>query len=149
MARNQVPGASESFIEPLAEQVYSRDKSVSFIKDIKPILDNRCVACHACYDAPCQLKTTAPEGLERGASKQPVYHSTRLTPADPSRLFVDSQTTAGWRDKGFFDVLDKPDEGRVEPGLIRHFLDLKEQHPFPESGALSDEYMVGLDRSNE
>ena len=27
-----------------------------FSADVKPILDGRCVVCHACYDAPCQLQ---------------------------------------------------------------------------------------------
>ena len=38
---------------------------VDFFTDVKPILDSRCVACHACYDAPCQLKATAAEGMAR------------------------------------------------------------------------------------
>ena len=29
---------------------------VSYRRDVKPILDQRCVVCHGCYDAPCQLK---------------------------------------------------------------------------------------------
>ena len=28
-----------------------------YYTEVKPILENRCVVCHACYDAPCQLKT--------------------------------------------------------------------------------------------
>ena len=60
--------------EPLAGESYSRD--------IQPILDRRCVVCHACYDAPCQLKTTSWHGLARGASKEPVYHASRLLAAE-------------------------------------------------------------------
>jgi len=29
---------------------------VSYQKQIRPILERRCVVCHGCYDAPCQLK---------------------------------------------------------------------------------------------
>src|SRR5674476_992690 len=50
---------------------------VSFNKDVKPILDSRCVACHGCYDAPCQLKLGSIDGLDRGATKQLVYDSIR------------------------------------------------------------------------
>lgn len=45
---------------------------MSWHNDIQPILDRRCVVCHACYDAPCQLKLSAWEGVARGASKQRV-----------------------------------------------------------------------------
>src|SRR5947207_432097 len=61
--------------EPLAGQSYARD--------IQPILDRRCVVCHACYDGPCQLKTTSWQGLARGASKVPVYDASRLLAAEP------------------------------------------------------------------
>jgi hypothetical protein len=32
------------------------DKPISFADEVQPILDKRCVVCHGCYDAPCQLK---------------------------------------------------------------------------------------------
>lgn len=44
-----------------------------FLNQVKPIIDNRCVVCHACYDAPCQLKMSSVEGIDRGASKDLVY----------------------------------------------------------------------------
>jgi len=37
-----------------------------YYHQIKPILENRCVVCHGCYDAPCQLKLSSPEGIDRG-----------------------------------------------------------------------------------
>ena len=46
------------------------NKNISFINDIKPILDKRCVSCHSCYNSPCQLKLSSFEGLQRGASKK-------------------------------------------------------------------------------
>ena len=122
---------------------------VDFLTDVKPILDSRCSACHACYDAPCQLKATAAEGLARGATKAQVYRMTRILPAAPTRLFVDEQTTAGWRDKGFFSVFGEQKNGRVRAGLIQRFLDLKDQHPPEQSGVLPDTYNVALGRGDE
>ena len=29
---------------------------MSYRKDVQPIVERRCVVCHGCYDAPCQLK---------------------------------------------------------------------------------------------
>ena len=42
-------------------------------------LEQRCVVCHGCYDAPCQLLLSSPDGIARGASKQVVYDTDRLT----------------------------------------------------------------------
>src|SRR5271165_5807290 len=69
--------------------------------DVAPILQSRCVVCHGCYDAPCQLKLTAWEGIARGASADRVYDGTRLRAAPPSRLFEDAFKASAWRDKGF------------------------------------------------
>ena len=41
---------------------------VSYRAEVQPILEQRCVVCHGCYDAPCQLKLGAWEGIARGAS---------------------------------------------------------------------------------
>ena len=60
----------------LSEAQYQRALKrgeVSYSEAVKPILDSRCVVCHGCYDAPCQLKLTSAEGLDRGATKQIIY----------------------------------------------------------------------------
>ena len=46
-------------------------------KQVQPLLEKRCVVCHGCYDAPCQLKLSSAEGIERGASKVQIYDGTR------------------------------------------------------------------------
>ena len=77
---------------------------LSYVKDIHPILEKRCAVCHSCYNAPCQLKMEAFEGIDRGGSKEAVYLATRLKAQDPTRLFMDANTTEQWRTKGFFSV---------------------------------------------
>ncbi len=101
--------------------------AVSYQRDVQPVLDRRCVVCHGCYDAPCQLLLSSGTGLERGASKNGVYHSERLKEAQPTRLFVDAQTTAEWRRREFFSVLDAPDGA---DGLLAGMLALGLAHPF-------------------
>ena len=59
---------------------------VSWRADVQPILQRRCVVCHGCYDAPCQLKLGAWQGVARGGSSDNVYDTTRLREAAPSRL---------------------------------------------------------------
>ena len=77
---------------------------VSFLHDVKPILDKRCVVCHSCYNAACQLKLSSFEGTDRGGSKDVVYSGSRISDQAPTRLFLDARTTEGWRDKGFHSV---------------------------------------------
>ena len=83
----------------------SEKQNIDYIKDIKPILDKRCVVCHSCYNSPCQLKLSSYGGLDRGATKQLVY-DTRLQATDPTRLFIDAKNTEEWRGKGFYSVTD-------------------------------------------
>ena len=45
---------------------------LSYYQHTRPILEQRCVVCHGCYDAPCQLKLDSYEGLLRGANIEKV-----------------------------------------------------------------------------
>jgi hypothetical protein len=118
---------------------------------VRPILDQRCVSCHACYDAPCQLNLTSYEGLTRGANPQTVYSGTRLLADRPTRLGVDARTTVAWREMDFFPVINErrstPEANRV--GSVMHrLLELKRANPGPESGPLADEaFDFSLNRS--
>lgn len=94
-------------VKPLAPVEFKKQKEeISYLNEIKPILDKRCVSCHSCYNSPCQLKLSSNEGLKRGASKKDVY-ANRLTADEPTRLFIDAHSTNQWRQKGFFSVTDK------------------------------------------
>ena len=77
---------------------------------IQPIFDNRCIACHSCYNAPCQLNLQSHSGLARGATKLNVYDRSRAKSVAPSRLDIDGRSVSDWRAKGFFDVV-----GGTEP----------------------------------
>lgn len=122
----------------------------SYNKDVKPILDSRCVACHSCYDSPCQLKLNSFEGLERGATKNPVYDHQRIKAVEPSRLFIDEITTEGWRKKEFFSVLNEPvqsPETNIDNSLIAKLLILKRDHPLPAEGKLPESIKLAVERS--
>lgn len=124
----------------------------SFWNDVNPVLESRCVVCHACYDAPCQLKLGSYEGVARGASKDLVYHSERLLAAAPSRLFEDANSTAQWRTKGFFPVLnerrDDP-QANLEGSVLAQMLLLKKQHPLPTDPLLPASFDLGLYRNQQ
>lgn len=118
-------------------------------QSVKPVLENRCVVCHACYDAPCQLKLSSPDGIERGGSKQRVYDGTRLLAAMPTRLGVDAQTTSEWRGKGFFPVLNERiqlPENHTQASVLYRMLALKQANPLPNVDVLDEQFTFGLDR---
>jgi hypothetical protein len=103
---------------------------------VKPVLDSRCVVCHACYNAACQLKLGSYEGAARGGSKKAVYDAKRLTDEEPTRLFTDAQTTAQWRDKGFHSVTASPDA--ANDSIMAYLLDAKRRRPEPEGRYLAE-----------
>lgn len=120
-------------------------------QDVNPILENRCVVCHSCYDAPCQLKLTAYEGLTRGASRDLVYDGTRLLAATPNRLFQDAALPSQWRQRGFFPMLNERDdtpEGNRDLSVLARLLELKQQHPLPQE-ALPASFDFNLDRAQQ
>ncbi|MEP4484773.1 MAG: fatty acid cis/trans isomerase [Halioglobus sp.] len=110
------------------------------------ILQQRCMVCHGCYDAPCQLKLEAHEGLRRGANPALVYDGTRLLAANMTRLFDDAQNEAQWRGKGFFPVLD---DNRPELGVMHRMLTLKRDNPLPPQGELPDGFDFSLYRKQQ
>ncbi len=123
--------------------------AVSYSADVRPVLERRCVVCHGCYDAPCQLKLGAWEGIARGATKALVYDAARLDEAPPTRLFVDAELPSEWRQKGFHPVLNErtptPANDLAASVLFRS-LALKQAHPLPDQAVLSKEFDFSLDR---
>jgi hypothetical protein len=75
---------------------------------IQPIFNSRCIACHSCYNAPCQLNLQSYSGLARGANKLNVYDRSRLKSVAPSRLDIDGRSLTDWRANDFFDALAAP-----------------------------------------
>jgi hypothetical protein len=123
---------------------------VSWRADVQPILQRRCVVCHGCYDAPCQLKLTAWQGVARGASRENVYDTERLREAEPSRLFVDAQLPSQWHARGFFPVLNERSptpEAQLAGSLLYQTLVLKQQHPLPAGPVLGEGFDFSLDRA--
>jgi hypothetical protein len=116
---------------------------------VRPILESRCVVCHGCYDAPCQLKLSAHAGIERGGSKEVVYDGSRITAMDPTRLFLDALSSAEWRKKGFHAVLA---EGMQAPydlldrSVLYQMLRLKQRHPQPLTGPIDASIDTSLGR---
>ena len=110
------------------------------------LLEQRCMVCHGCYDAPCQLKLEANAGLQRGASKDLVYDSSRLRAGKMTRLFDDGFTERQWRKKGFYPVLDNENP---KQGIMHRMLSLKQAHPLPSRGTLPEGFDFSLYRDQQ
>jgi len=127
----------------------SRAPEVDFETEVRPVLEGRCIVCHGCYDAPCQLKLSSGAGIARGASKEIVYDGARITAADPTRLFIDALTTDQWRKKGFYTVVNEARRtpyDNLDKSVLYRMLRLKQLHPQPLTGMLDSSIDVGLDR---
>ncbi|WP_170476054.1 fatty acid cis/trans isomerase [Ruegeria arenilitoris] len=114
--------------------------------EVKTILDRRCVVCHSCYDAPCQLKLTSPQGLLRGASKEAVYHTERLKDAQPTRLGIDAQTVPEWVRLGFFPILHTEEQSKEDSTLLEKYLNLGREYPLSANNPVPDELGLAIDR---
>ncbi len=144
----QSPHAMDNDLE-LASASALLNGPVNYERQIKPILDRRCVVCHGCYDAPCQLKISSIEGLQRGGSDERIYEPKRITTMQPTRLFIDAKTTDQWRARGFTSVLNEAEqtpENNLKNSVLYHLLRLKQQHPQPTQGQLPESFTLGLDR---
>lgn len=132
------------------ELLYSLPKEmISYDEAVRPVLESRCVVCHGCYDAPCQLKLSSPEGIHRGAHKKKVYNAARLKAEPPTRLFIDAMTTEEWRQKGFNTVLNEGDNNPIknlENSVMYRMLRQKQLYPQALTGMLSDDFDISLDR---
>ncbi|PHS01600.1 MAG: 9-hexadecenoic acid cis-trans isomerase [Oceanobacter sp.] len=125
------------------------DVAQHYREDIEPVIEQRCVVCHACYDAPCQLKLTSPNGIMRGAINSRVYDGTRLFAAEPTRLDIDATTTEGWREKGFHPVVNernRTSDVNLANSLLYQMIALKQNAPATNSPLLSDDIDVSLNR---
>ena len=125
---------------------------MSYRQDVQPILDKRCAVCHACYDAQCQLKLSAWEGIARGASKQKVYDAARLSEAPTTRLFVDAQAPSAWRARDFHPVLNEraaTPVANLSGSVLFRMLDLKRRHPLPDAPVLPKSFEFSLDRTQQ
>jgi len=134
---------------PELPEIAALSRPLSYEQEVRPVVEGRCVVCHACYDAPCQLQYNSVAGAQRGASKLSVYDGARLREAAPTRLFVDASDTAAWRAKGFFSVLGGGDAQGAWPwqdSLMVEMLALGRARPFVPGERLPSRVSLDINR---
>ncbi|MDP3846085.1 MAG: fatty acid cis/trans isomerase [Pseudomonas sp.] len=119
---------------------------ISYSRDVQPIFTEQCVACHACYDAPCQLNLGSAEGAVRGASKLRVYDGRRTQEQATTRLYVDAQGEAAWRRKEFYSVLNTQGS---QAALMARMLELGHRTPLVANAKLPEDLELGITRKNQ
>ncbi|MCU1752088.1 fatty acid cis/trans isomerase [Pseudomonas sp. 6D_7.1_Bac1] len=119
--------------------------AISYTRDIQPIFTEKCVACHACYDAACQLNLGSGEGAARGATKIAVYAGDRSQASEPTRLFYDAFGKAAWQRKDFYSVLDAQGS---QAALMARMLELGHRTPLQPNAKLPEDIVLGLEREN-
>lgn len=139
-------------VAPPPERVVAAasDGARLYSEQVRPLLADRCVVCHGCYDAPCQLKLGSSAGIERGLSKAKVYDGERLLASKPTRLHIDAQTTAQWRTLGFLPVLNErnqTEQANLQASVLMRTLELKKAQPLPATPVLPDSFDFALDRN--
>jgi len=141
----------------LSVQASSTEQIDHFNHNVRPILENRCVVCHGCYDAPCQLKMENPAGIERGANKARVYSGSRLLTATPTESLstlttLNKNTMVSWREQGYFPVLNErqqTEQANRQASVFYQMLQLKKQHPLPQDTLLDDSFDLSLNRAQQ
>lgn len=126
-------------------QAPQSSSAISYTRDVQPIFTEKCVACHACNDAACQLNLGSAEGVQRGASKIPVYQGDRSQAQAPTRLFYDAQGEEAWRKKDFYSVLDNQGS---QAALMARMLELGHKAPVEPNAKLPKDIVLGLERAN-
>lgn len=125
------------------------EQRLSYEDEVRPVLQRRCVVCHGCYDAPCQLKLSSPAGITRGASKELVYNAGRFTAMAPTRLYIDAKTPEEWRNKNFHSVLNEGSataSQNLDQSVMYKMLRLKKMNPQAQEGLLANEFDLSLSR---
>jgi len=128
--------------------VHAQDpvSTISYSRDVQPIFTEKCVVCHACYDAACQLNLGSSEGASRGASKALVYDGDRSKAQKPTRLYIDAHGAAAWQSKGFYSVLDAQGS---QAALMARMLELGHKTPLAANAKIPSEIVLGTSRDNQ
>lgn len=115
-------------IEPIP-QVELLDVDNLYSGGVQKVFNSRCIACHGCYESPCQLNLQSYEGLARGVHASDIFERDRSDEVPPTKLYEDASTLEQWRRLGFKDVI-----GNKKQSVLLNALELSQgKRPKPWS----------------
>lgn len=102
-----------------------------YVKEVQPIFNRRCIACHGCLGSPCNLKLDSFRGADRGAFGLNPY-SVHFD-AYPRTEMDLVPTTADWRKRGFYPVLQRSGsaQDRLSQSVLYRIVAAGMQHNQP------------------
>jgi hypothetical protein len=87
------------------------EAEVGYQRDVQPIFNRRCIACHGCLGSPCNVKLDSYRGAERGAFGMNPY-ANHFGPYPRTDMDA-AKTLEQWREIGFFSVLSEEGSGHA------------------------------------
>jgi len=105
--------------------------SLTYLKDVQPIFDARCIACHGCMGAPCEMKLSSFAGADRGGFGKNPY-SFHIEAVPRTGMDVHS-TTEAWRKVGFWPVVSREGDAkaRLAGSMLAQMVDAGYEHNQP------------------
>lgn len=147
--RNIASDSSQSSSKSLyLNEHFINDSNDRYLSRVQPIFNNRCIACHSCFNSPCQMNLTSFNGVDRGAIQDDIYDFRDIGNKTPTRLGIDVPqslewyvATQQWRDEiyvgsngksGFYPVVDRRSENpksKLENSILYQLIRLKQENP--------------------
>jgi hypothetical protein len=99
--------------------------------EVQAIFDRRCIACHGCLGSPCNVKLDSFRGVDRGGFGRNPY-AARLG-ADPRTDMDAADSTAAWRERGFYPILARTESARtnLDESILYRMIDAGMRHNGP------------------
>ncbi len=100
---------------------------------VQKIFNSRCIACHSCYESPCQLNLQSYEGIQRGVLEDDIFNRYRIKEVPATRLFEDASQIKDWRSLGFHDVIGNQNSSillsAIRRGSLAHRSEIPNHYP--------------------
>lgn len=101
---------------------------------VQNIFNARCIACHGCYESPCQLNLQSYEGVNRGLLRTDFFNRYRFKEDSATRLYEDATSLDQWRSLGFKDIIGDQNSSILFNAVLKGAISGRQELPnhYPE-----------------